>query len=113
MVRTIMAATSRDEWQRKASGFEVAKSAAIAAGRWTARKVPLGYLKNEEGRLEPDPATAPLVRELFERRAHGESWWKLSRGLGDALGVGVMNPQRLQYMIASRTSLRRAGRAST
>jgi DNA invertase Pin-like site-specific DNA recombinase len=36
-------------------------------------EVPLGYRKNGEGKLEPDPETAPIVRRIFRLRGQGES----------------------------------------
>ena len=35
--------------------------------------VPLGYRINEERHYEPDPVMSPIVREVFERYAGGES----------------------------------------
>jgi DNA invertase Pin-like site-specific DNA recombinase len=54
--------------------FRAAKLRAVDAGIWPAPKVPLGYRKGTDRRLEPDPATAPLVVQAFEARATGASW---------------------------------------
>jgi hypothetical protein len=54
-----------------------AKAAAIAAGIPTFHRIPLGYRQRADRRLEPDPVTAPLVREVFERRAAGASYGQL------------------------------------
>ena len=35
--------------------------------------VPLGYQKQPSGRLTPDPDIAPLIKQMFRRRAAGES----------------------------------------
>ncbi len=56
-----------------------ARANAIARGVYIARRVPFGYIKNEDKKLEVDPATAPIVIELFERRSRGESWVSLVR----------------------------------
>jgi hypothetical protein len=45
--------------------------------------VPLGYRKDDEQRLVPDPATAPIVVSLFDRRADGASWTELSHWMAD------------------------------
>jgi site-specific DNA recombinase len=113
--RNVLLSVARMERARKAAGFEQAKRNAIAAGRWTARRVPLGYVKGDDGRLQPDPVTAPLLREAFERRAAGESWWKLGRWLGGRLAEidadayrienGVIDPRRLLYMLRNRCYL--------
>lgn len=36
-------------------------------------EVPYGYRKGPEGKLEPDPETAPVVRRIFRLREEGES----------------------------------------
>lgn len=39
----------------------------------TTGRAPFGYRLTPERRLEPDPVTAPVVKEIFERYASGES----------------------------------------
>jgi site-specific DNA recombinase len=73
---------AQDELERARDSFRLSTTNALARGVWIAAKVPFGYLKDEETRqLIPDPITAPLVRELFERRAGGESVTALMRWL--------------------------------
>lgn len=48
--------------------------------------VPIGYRKREDRRLEVDPDMAPIVRELFERRAAGAGWTPLADFLSEATG---------------------------
>lgn len=61
------------QYQRKRSraGFQRAKERAILAGI-PVGPVPFGYRQRDDRRLEPDPRDAPVVRELFERRARGD-----------------------------------------
>jgi DNA invertase Pin-like site-specific DNA recombinase len=47
-------------------------------------RTPFGYTRNESKKLVPDPETAPLVLELFERRACGSSVSELERFLADS-----------------------------
>jgi site-specific DNA recombinase len=44
-------------------------------------RAPFGYRKGEGGVLEPDPVTGPVVCELFERRARGETYRSLAEWL--------------------------------
>jgi Site-specific recombinases, DNA invertase Pin homologs len=46
-------------------------------------EVPLGYRKNGEGELEPDPKTAPIVQRIFQLRDEGESL----RSIADTLNA--------------------------
>lgn len=57
--------------KRARAGFERAKENAIVNGVPIAVRPAVGYRKREDRRLEPDPETAPVVREVFERRAAG------------------------------------------
>ena len=61
------------EYHRRATAERTAeaKRRAIARGVPPFPNVPPGYRKREDGRLEPDPDTAPVVAEAFERRANG------------------------------------------
>jgi site-specific DNA recombinase len=94
------------EWERgvKAEGFEVVKADAIARAVWTAPRVPLGYLKNGERRLEPDPLAAPVVARAFEMRSQGASWREIAEMIGNALDRPFYGPT-VSRMIASRTYL--------
>jgi DNA invertase Pin-like site-specific DNA recombinase len=76
--RVIRLAISEDERDRAKAGFRAAQENAIAKGIYIAGRVPFGYVRDESRRLAPDPATAPLVVELFERRAAKQSWTKLA-----------------------------------
>jgi hypothetical protein len=44
-----------------------------AEGNHACGEVSLGYRKNGEGKLEPDPETPPIVRRIFQLRDEGES----------------------------------------
>jgi hypothetical protein len=54
---------------------------------WPASKVPIGYLCTRkrhggDGKLRPDPQTAPKVVAAFKARARGKSWTQIAGRLG-------------------------------
>lgn len=65
--------------------FASAKERAILAGI-PVGPPPFGYRLGAERRLELDPEAAPIVRELFERRAAGETYAPLADFLREATG---------------------------
>jgi site-specific DNA recombinase len=81
LVLTILFAFAELELTKITQSWNHAVTQAIEAGKYIAAKVPVGYVKGEDGRLTLDPVVAPKVREVFRRRAHGRSW----RELGDYL----------------------------
>lgn len=83
LYRVIMAAVAEQERDRARDNFAAATASAVERGIHVAGTVPLGYRRNADRRLEPDPDTAPVVRGLFERRAKGWSWAKLGRWAGE------------------------------
>jgi site-specific DNA recombinase len=76
---TVMLALARMNRRRISDGWDTATGRAI--GRGVHVKMPFGYRKSagKGSKLEPDPTTAPIVAELFRRRADGESWASLVR----------------------------------
>lgn len=72
--------------------------------------VPAGYRKREDGRLEPDPRTAPIVAEAFRRRANREPLSAAGRFLeGQGVRTGADNLvwiySTVKRMIARRVYL--------
>ena len=93
-LRLLMGEVYRDQVR---DGFRRATASAIERGIYISRRVPFGYVRDPgTRRLVPDPATAPIVVELFERRARGESWVRLADWLRQSGGSET----------ASRTSVR-------
>lgn len=86
LVADIMGAISEWELARIRDNWTAARKAAVERGIHITGTVPLGYLKGTGGVLEVDPATEGLVRDLFRRRASGESWKRLASWLSGALG---------------------------
>ena len=64
---------------RARAGFERAKERAIGAGIPANPRAAIGLRKREDRRLEPDPEIAPVIRQVFERRAAGAGPTELGR----------------------------------
>jgi DNA invertase Pin-like site-specific DNA recombinase len=75
---TILLALAELELGRIRDGWALAQSAAVRRGVHIASRVPAGYRRNGEGRLQPEPESAPHIREVFLRRAQGSSWQQLA-----------------------------------
>ena len=104
----IMLSIGQFELERYRDQARDARAAQVQAGRWTGSRVPFGYAKQPDGRLVPGEHAA-LARELFERRAAGESLTVLARWL-DSLGIrtgrdGTPRRQWARDVIASRAYL--------
>jgi DNA invertase Pin-like site-specific DNA recombinase len=59
-------------------GWEVVKAKAVRDRGSHLGNAPLGYTSGRGGVLIRDQETAPIVIELFERRAHGATWSQLA-----------------------------------
>lgn len=102
---TILLAFAELELDRIRENWLVARDRAIARGVPVAPHVKLGYRKGADGRLELDPVTAPLVRELFLRRGRGESWRTIGRYIESQLPEGAWPGGTLGSMVNSRVYL--------
>ncbi|HEU0246993.1 MAG TPA: recombinase family protein [Gaiellaceae bacterium] len=103
MMRTILLAVAENERERAAVGFDAARANAIGRGISVAGRIPLGYRRGADRKLEIDPDTAPLVEGAFERKALGEGHEAIARWLRgqgqDFTSTGV------RYMLSNRTYL--------
>lgn len=74
-------AYSKDISRKISSALEVKQRAGEFIGAWAA----YGYRKcaGDKHRIEPDPATAPIVREIFSLRMGGMSFNKIAKRLND------------------------------
>jgi site-specific DNA recombinase len=95
---------------RSRAGFERAKERAIMQGIPVATRPPVGYRQRPDRRLEPDPVFAPLIRELFERRASGEGPSALAdflqaRGVTTSQGSSGWSKQAVASVLRSRVYL--------
>jgi DNA invertase Pin-like site-specific DNA recombinase len=97
---TMMGAVSeyfrRSAKERSAEG----QGRAVARGATPWARVPLGYTRREDGTLEIDPDTKPIVLQAFEMRAAGASHATIRKMLAEH---GVERSHRgVQVMLASR-----------
>lgn len=96
------------ELDRIRESWSVASARAIRRGVHICRVPPVGYRRRADSRLEPDPTAAPVVRELFRRRAAGESWESLCNFLDERLpreNGGSWTRQTVTSVIGRRTYL--------
>jgi site-specific DNA recombinase len=66
------------ELDRIRENWDTAQCRAVARGVHVASRIPTGYARREDGRLEPDPQAASVIAELFRRRAAGAGWAALA-----------------------------------
>ncbi len=97
--RTMMLAIAELELERIRENWQAARERAIGRGVHISRVPPVGYQRRRDGRLEPDPVAAPVVRELFLRRAAGEPWQALCALLDDKL------PRPRAWVVSTVTDL--------
>ncbi len=98
------------ERKRKRAGFERAKQQAIMKGIPVATRPPVGYRQREDRRLEPDPDVAPIIAELFERRARGDGPAALAdflqaHGVCTSQGARFWSRPAIMSVIANRVYL--------
>jgi hypothetical protein len=65
--------------------------------------VPFGYRRRPDRRVEVDPKLAPIVREVYERRAAGEGMERLAAFLDEAApkARGAWSRQAVAFMLAN------------
>jgi DNA invertase Pin-like site-specific DNA recombinase len=85
----LLAGLAEDEREARGEGWRQAQRRAVERGVHIASRTPTGYRRREDKRLEPNPVAAPVIRELFLRRARGEGWTALARQLDKA---GIHGP---------------------
>ncbi len=74
LVLGIMLQLAQFELRRIRESWADAQKRAVARGVHISTRVPVGYRRNGDSRLEVDRLTAPHVKEIFLRRARGASW---------------------------------------
>lgn len=100
------------EWEldRVRETWQVSRERAVRRGVHIASAAPTGYVRREDGRLEPHPQDGPVIGRLFELRAAGWSWSELARHLD---GHRVQGPygalswrtRAVSHIIANRVYL--------
>lgn len=83
--RTMMLAIAELQLEQIRENWQAARDNAIRRGVHISRVAPVGYRRGADSRLEPDPEAAPVIRDLFLRRAAGASWRDLMAMLDERL----------------------------
>lgn len=110
LVLNMMLSIAQFELERIGANWADARARATLRGHHLGRSAPFGYLKRDlDGKLEPDPVTGPIVTQIFERRAAGQSWPMIRdwlQGLGSLTGSGLTwSPQRLTELVKKEVYL--------
>jgi DNA invertase Pin-like site-specific DNA recombinase len=79
-ILTVLLAFAELELEQRRGSYAAAQRRAMERGVYPGN-TPLGYLRDEDGRMTPNPKTAPVIRKLYERRVAGDSWTVLARML--------------------------------
>jgi site-specific DNA recombinase len=85
LMRNVLMALAEFELGRIRESWASAGSHAATRGIHVCKVAPVGYRKAEDARLEPDPIAAPIIRDVFRRRAAGASWNELCAFLDERL----------------------------
>jgi DNA invertase Pin-like site-specific DNA recombinase len=107
MILRILLSMAEWDLERTRSWYSVSMAKAVARGVWVGARVPVGYRKTRSGRLRIDPRVAPVVVEVFRRRAAGESLARLSdvlreRGVRTSAGNPGWDGLTVRRLIANR-----------
>jgi site-specific DNA recombinase len=82
-VLRILLSVAEMERERISEVWSTARQRAIARGVYMTQS-PVGYQRTANGRLKIDLRSAPVIKELFRRRAAGARWRDLCRYLEEA-----------------------------
>jgi site-specific DNA recombinase len=99
----IRAALAREQWKQYARRMADVKAAKVRDGILPG-PLPVGYRKRADGRAEVDPATAPAIRELYERRATGQGAESLARFLDERVpkAKGRWSRQAVTFILKNK-----------
>lgn len=100
LVLALLSEVARSESANIGLRVASAKAHLRNLGRWIGGQPPYGLVLNAAGRLEHDPRTAPIAREIAERALSGEPLVRIARDLnareipsprGKTWGVGTIS----------------------
>ena len=103
-VREVFGAVARMELERKTNDFEVAKYNAIANGIAIMSTAPFGLRFDDRHGLEVVEHEAAVVRELFEARVEGRSFYELAELFEARTGI-ARSAMSIRRMLANRVYL--------
>ena len=101
----MMLVLAEDELERITANWDEARRRAVERGVHLTATVPFGYRRRDDNGLEPDPVNAPVLTELFERRANGEGWSDLSRWM-ESIGAKTQRGRATWSLRALRDIVR-------
>lgn len=85
--------------------IKAVKKSTFKAGKYVGCYAPMGYMKSPEDKhiLEIDPATAPIVRHIFDLRLQGYGFRRIALALNEER---IPSPRSFYYMAEGRDNLR-------
>ncbi len=101
---TLMLALASMQRRQIADSWKDAQARAVARGVHIASRAPTGYVRGDDGRLEPHPEWAPHITEIFRMKAAGGSWRELAdylraHGVESPYGSSAWQPRALVHII--------------
>jgi DNA invertase Pin-like site-specific DNA recombinase len=110
LVLRILLSVGEWELDRIRGNWHDAQARAVARGAWPCSTVPAGYRRTRSGRLLPNANTAPLIAEVFRRRAAGATMTGLARFLEaasvpTARGGACWSATTIGHLLANRVYL--------
>lgn len=88
--------------------IKAVKRSSFQAGKYVGCYAPIGYLKSPDDKhiLVPDPATAPIVKRIFDLRCQGYSYRKIATTLNTE---NVPTPSGFYYLRQGKPNARTEG----
>lgn len=84
LMRNVLMALAEFDLDRIRESWDDAQTRAVRRGVHISARVPFGYRKGDDGRLTPDPETAPIVLDVFRMRGDdGRSWREIAAFLNE------------------------------
>ena len=90
------------------SKIKAVKRSSFKAGKYVGCYAPIGYQKSPDDKhvLVPDPATAPIVKRIFDLRCQGFSYRKIATTLNTE---GIPTPSSFYYLRQGKPNIRKEG----
>src|SRR5206468_3179143 len=107
LMRNVIFALGEFELDLIRESWQAATEKAIGRGVYIAGRVPVGYVRGDDGRLVVDTANADAVRYVFRARGAGHSWKAICEELDreHPQDGTSWTSQRLQWIVRNRVYL--------